>query len=134
MTKSLSLPNQPHYETEDVTRRIGDNLRAHRIITGYSQEDIGMLLGVSYQQVQKYETGANRIAASKLWQCAQVLKIPVSTFFTGLENPDSTLENGLGRGRYRVLMQCLLKLDDRTIDRAILALVRKLLDQSVGGT
>jgi transcriptional regulator with XRE-family HTH domain len=60
---------------------VGARVRAHRRLRGMTQSDLGAALGVSFQQVQKYEKGTNRIGASRLQDIANVLGVPVSAFF-----------------------------------------------------
>ena len=67
-----------------VDRKLGERVRARRHQLGMNQEKLARLLGVTFQQVQKYETGANRIAASRLFEIAAVLDMPVGRFFEGL--------------------------------------------------
>lgn len=66
----------------DVT--VGNRVREMRIRKGMSQQALGEQVGVSFQQVQKYERGTNRMGSSRLVQVADVLDVPVSTFFEGL--------------------------------------------------
>jgi transcriptional regulator with XRE-family HTH domain len=68
----------------DIDIAIGKRLRRRRIQLGLSQHEVASVVGVRFQQIQKYECGGNRIAASRLWLMAQVLDIPVSFFFEGL--------------------------------------------------
>ena len=65
-------------------KQVGESLRAHRLAAGMSQGDLAKLLGVSFQQVQKYEKGVNRIAASRLFGIAGALDMPIARFFEGL--------------------------------------------------
>jgi transcriptional regulator with XRE-family HTH domain len=60
---------------------VGENLRRLRIQAGLSQTELGQCIGVSFQQIQKYENGRNRLAASRLWECAEALSVPVEAFF-----------------------------------------------------
>jgi len=62
---------------------VGGRVRMRRMLVGLSQEKLGDALGVTFQQIQKYEKGANRIGASRLHQIAQVLGVPVSFFYDG---------------------------------------------------
>jgi transcriptional regulator with XRE-family HTH domain len=66
-----------------VDRHVGSRVRMRRITVGMSQEKLGEALGVTFQQIQKYEKGANRISASRMQSIAQVLGVPVSFFFDG---------------------------------------------------
>ncbi|MBO6550041.1 MAG: helix-turn-helix transcriptional regulator [Rhizobiales bacterium] len=68
------------------------NLRTQRCLAGYSQQYIGEQLGVTFQQIQKYEKATNRISAGRLWALSQILEIPVETFFTGCGEPYEGVE------------------------------------------
>jgi transcriptional regulator with XRE-family HTH domain len=63
-----------------VDRHVGARLRMRRMMLPMSQEKLGEALGLTFQQVQKYEKGANRIGASRLQQISQILQVPVSFF------------------------------------------------------
>jgi transcriptional regulator with XRE-family HTH domain len=67
-----------------VDVHVGQRLRLRRVLLGLSQQRLGECLGVSFQQVQKYEKGTNRVAASRLHEFAQVMDVPVGFFFEGL--------------------------------------------------
>jgi transcriptional regulator with XRE-family HTH domain len=71
------------YHQTDI--HIGRRVRERRVALGLSQAELGDQLGISFQQVQKYESGANRISGSRLWDIATVLDTPVVFFFEGLE-------------------------------------------------
>ena len=60
---------------------VGSRVRLRRSLLGMSQEELGGLMGVTFQQVQKYERGANRIGASRLYELSQILDVPVSFLF-----------------------------------------------------
>lgn len=60
---------------------VGKRVRLRRTLLGMSQEKLGDAIGLTFQQVQKYERGKNRIGSSRLWQLSQVLDVPVSYFF-----------------------------------------------------
>lgn len=68
---------------------VGGRVRLRRLLLGMSQEKLGEALGLTFQQVQKYERGANRVGASRLWDLSKVLSVPVSYFF---EDMDETAE------------------------------------------
>lgn len=67
-----------------VDIHVGTRVRLRRQVLKMSQEKLGNQLGVTFQQVQKYERGSNRIGASRLWKISDVLDVPVSFFFDGL--------------------------------------------------
>jgi len=68
----------------DIDAHVGARIRLRRMLIGLSQERLGEALGVTFQQIQKYERGANRISASKLYEVSRVLGVPVSHFLDGL--------------------------------------------------
>ena len=66
---------------DPVDIHVGSRVRFRRTLLGMSQEKLGLAVGLTFQQIQKYERGANRIGSSRLFQFAQVLGVPVSFFF-----------------------------------------------------
>ena len=68
-----------------VEVHVGSRVRLRRTLLGMSQTQLGSALGVTFQQLQKNERGMNRIGASRLWQLSQVLDVPMSYFFEGLD-------------------------------------------------
>src|SRR6478736_10001969 len=66
-----------------IDKYVGSRVRMRRIMLGMSQEKLGDALGLTFQQVQKYEKGTNRIGASRLQQISNILQVPVSFFFEG---------------------------------------------------
>lgn len=69
-----------------IDQHVGDRIRRRRTLLGFTQEQLADALQISYQQIQKYETGSNRVSAGRLFQIAQRLDVPVSYFFEGLDN------------------------------------------------
>ena len=69
-----------------VDVHVGSRVRMQRMLIGMSQEKLGEALGLTFQQVQKYEKGTNRIGASRLYEIGAVLGVPIEYFFDGLEN------------------------------------------------
>lgn len=74
--------------THPVDVHVGKRVRHRRWLTGMTQQQLAEKVGIKFQQIQKYETGANRISASRLWDIADALDVPVSFFFDGLEEGD----------------------------------------------
>ena len=68
-----------------VDAHVGKRLRHRRLLAGMTQQQIAQHVGIKFQQIQKYETGANRVSASRLWDISETLEVPVSFFFEGLE-------------------------------------------------
>jgi transcriptional regulator with XRE-family HTH domain len=71
-----------------VDKYVGSRVRMRRIMLGMSQEKLGEALGLTFQQVQKYEKGTNRVGASRIQQISEILQVPVSFLFEG--GPNST--------------------------------------------
>lgn len=71
-----------------MDKHVGNQVRLRRMFLGISQEKLGEALGVTFQQVQKYEKGVNRISASRLNQLAQVLAVPIDYFYEGAREAD----------------------------------------------
>lgn len=71
-----------------IDKHVGNRVRMRRMLAGISQEKLGGALGLTFQQVQKYEKGSNRISASRLQQIAQMLDVPVAFFFDGAPTGD----------------------------------------------
>ncbi len=68
-----------------VDTHVGQRLRQRRWMQGVTQQQLADTVGIKFQQIQKYETGANRISSSRLWDIAAALEVPVAFFFEGLE-------------------------------------------------
>ena len=71
----------PDEHPHPIDIRIGQNIRLFRTQAGITQTALAHALGLTFQQVQKYEKGTNRVAASRLWDCAQILQVPPAQFF-----------------------------------------------------
>ena len=68
-----------------VDVHVGKRVRHRRWMVGMTQQQLGEAVGIKFQQIQKYETGMNRVSASRLWDIAHALDVPISFFFEGLE-------------------------------------------------
>ncbi|MGE3830643.1 MAG: helix-turn-helix domain-containing protein [Parvibaculaceae bacterium] len=71
-----------------VDRHVGNRVRMRRLLVGMSQERLGELLGITFQQVQKYEKGSNRVSASRLFQISRVLGVSIQYFYDELKTED----------------------------------------------
>lgn len=74
---------------DPIDKRVGEMIKKKRLLAGLTQGDLGDELGLTFQQIQKYENGMNRVSASRLYRIAKVLKVSVSYFFSEL---DSTIK------------------------------------------
>ena len=82
---SIKAPNP-------VDKYVGSRVRMRRIMLGMSQEKLGEALGLTFQQIQKYEKGTNRVGASRLQQISEILQVPVSFLFDGGPSGSATAE------------------------------------------
>lgn len=122
-------------------RYVGARVRSRRIMLGMSQEYLGDALGVAFQQVQKYEKGANRISASRLQQIAHILKVPITFFFEGAPSPSSSsqatdhvatpayLTEFLATKDGLMLCNAFMQISDAKLRRAIVHLVSTIADK-----
>lgn len=115
---------------------VGSRLRERRMALGVSQERLGESLGLTFQQVQKYEKGVNRIGASRLFQIARILEVPVQYFFEGVsledrDDPNNTQEimRFLGTVEGLQLNAAFAKIKHDETRRRIVELVKTLSEQ-----
>jgi transcriptional regulator with XRE-family HTH domain len=126
-----ATPRQGRLPRTDRDRRVdayvGSRVRLKRTIQGLSQTELGTAVGVTFQQMQKYESGANRVSASKLWALSEVLDVPISYFFDGLESDSSTASPGeaIAADRYATeLMRAVARIHDPKLRDCLLGLVK----------
>jgi transcriptional regulator with XRE-family HTH domain len=81
-----------------VDVHVGKRVRHRRWMVGMTQQQLAEKVGIKFQQIQKYETGMNRVSASRLWDISEALSVPVSYFFEG-HGPRRRCERGGWRGR-----------------------------------
>ena len=106
---------------------LGKRIRLRRVEQKISQAELGDKLGVSFQQVQKYENGMNRVSASRLFQLARVLQVPVSYFFESdgaAERFDSLLF--LDSAFSLRLLRAYSKIKDQTVQRQLVSLMESI--------
>ncbi|MGL4243730.1 MAG: helix-turn-helix domain-containing protein [Beijerinckiaceae bacterium] len=106
-----------------IDRHVGARVRVRRLSVGMSQDKLGKSLGITFQQIQKYENGANRIGASRLQQAAKVLGVPVSYFFEG-----APLANGETQGFAEPAGQAYATLSGDGHELALLAAFSRVAD------
>lgn len=78
---------------DDIDAHVGNRVRMRRMTLSISQEQLGEALGLTFQQIQKYEKGQNRIGAGRLFKIAQILSVPVEFFYEGLPSTISSNED-----------------------------------------
>jgi DNA-binding transcriptional regulator YiaG len=86
-----------HPDPVDV--HVGGRVRLRRTLLGLSQEKLGNALSLTFQQIQKYERGANRIGSSRLYQLSRILEVPVSFFFDDMPEAVSSARVGVSEGQ-----------------------------------
>ncbi|OJU70613.1 MAG: transcriptional regulator [Rhizobiales bacterium 63-7] len=122
---------------------VGSRIRLRRTMLGMSQEKLGESLGITFQQIQKYEKGTNRVGASRLQNIASILNVPVSFFFEDAPGEHQTEQGGFAEANsssYVVdflssseglqLNRAFVKTSDPKIRRKLIDLVKSLADES----
>lgn len=102
---------------------VGKRLREVRIMRGLTQTQLGEKLGISFQQVQKYEKGTNRIGCSRLWDMCTILEVPVTFYFEGLADKAADEDEHISR-RALQLAKELDKIDDDDVKTNFLHLLK----------
>ena len=114
---------------QKIDRVIGRNVRIHRLAKKMSQTELGDHLGVSFQQVQKYENGTNRVGSGRLYQIAAILGVHVSTLFKGGDRTDKVKDPGLldllTEPQSVRMIRAFAKITDSTVRRSLVQLAEK---------
>lgn len=118
---------------------VGSRIRLRRTMLGMSQEKLGESLGITFQQIQKYEKGTNRVGASRLQNISNILNVPVSFFFedapgdagsgpTGMEEASSSnyVVDFLSSSEGLQLNRAFVKISDQKVRRKVVELVKAL--------
>ncbi|MBV8977935.1 MAG: helix-turn-helix domain-containing protein [Alphaproteobacteria bacterium] len=126
----------PKKNANPVDAQVGSRVRLRRMLIGMSQERLGELLGLTFQQVQKYEKGVNRIGAGRLYDVARILGVPIDYFY---ENVASTnQQRGFSEGEMPPVMEfvssgeglqlslAFMRIRDAKIRKRVLDLVKSL--------
>jgi transcriptional regulator with XRE-family HTH domain len=115
---------------------VGNRLRLRRTALGLSQEELGRQLGLTFQQVQKFESGSNRISASYLFELTQILRVPVSYFFDADQKEKNELPGDLQRFLMSAeglsLWRAFARLKDDTVRARVIALVKAMAEEQGG--
>ena len=98
------MTTTPKTELDGLDEQIGRRIRDRRKLSGLAQHELAKALGISHQQLQKYEAGKNRISASRLWRCAEVLDTPISDFFLD-RSRNAAVDGGTVRDRVLLLLR-----------------------------
>jgi len=114
----------------EVDRLVGDRIRRRRILMGLTQDQLGESLGISYQQIQKYETGANRVSAGRLYLIATRLDVSPGWFFDPVKS-DASSDDFDELGSSRLLMEFVrsfARIKDERLKSVLVSLVRAMTD------
>ena len=129
-------------EPNPIDRHVGARVRLRRLLMNMSQGELGSAIGVTFQQVQKYEKGSNRIGASRLQQMSRILAVPVGFFFEGaplpLElvatsdqaPPPSYLSDFLTTSDGLALTKAFIEIKDTRLRRRIIDLLENIVERS----
>jgi transcriptional regulator with XRE-family HTH domain len=132
LPKKRANANDPH---------VGHRMRLRRMLIGMSQERMGELLGLTFQQIQKYEKGVNRIGAGRLFDIARILSVPIDYFYEGaashLTGPRGFSENDaappvmdfLASGEGLQLSLAFMRIKDPKVRKRVLDLVKSLAEE-----
>ncbi|GAB5449062.1 helix-turn-helix domain-containing protein [Gymnodinialimonas sp.] len=82
--------------THPVDVHVGKRIRHRRWMVGRTQQQLAESVGIKFQQIQKYETGMNRVSASRLWDIGEALEVPVAYFFEGMGQEEEAAESAPG--------------------------------------
>jgi transcriptional regulator with XRE-family HTH domain len=129
---------------DPTDKYVGARVRMRRMMLGMTQQKLGDALGLTFQQIQKYEKGANRVSSSRLQQIAHILQVPVSYFFDGGPNASGTQRKTFSRAPSAndlaeflatpdgfALCKAFMSINEAKVRRRIVDLVEKLNEQSI---
>lgn len=106
------MPNHP------IDAHVGSRVRLRRTLLGLSQQKLGSSLGLTFQQIQKYERGTNRIGASRLFELSKILNVPMSFFFEDIRSRENPMPNQLAEPESKFEHQFLSKRETLELVRA----------------
>lgn len=130
----------PKKQANPIDVQVGNRVRIRRMLIGMSQERLGDLLGLTFQQVQKYEKGVNRIGAGRLFEVARILNVPVDFFYEGLstesqpgasegEAATPPVMEFVSSGEGLQLSLAFMKIKDSKVRKRVLDLVKSLAEE-----
>ena len=129
--------DKPSRQTTELDQLVGARLRERRNSLHLSQEQVGDQLGLTFQQVQKYEKGTNRISASRLYEISRILNVDIGFFFEGFEDANDNQVMGFGEeqaafGRsfvdqaQRIVAENFARIPDPEVRQSVFELVERL--------
>ena len=131
----------PKKQANPIDAQVGNRVRIRRMLIGMSQEKLGDLLGLTFQQVQKYEKGVNRIGAGRLFEVSRILGVPIDFFYEGVasalnersgvaeaESAPPVMEF-VSSGEGLQLSLAFMKIKDPKVRKRVLDLVKSLAEE-----
>lgn len=125
---------RPVPRANDADRHVGSRIRERRVMLGLSQQQLAVLIGVTYQQAHKYERGLNRISAGRLYDIAGVLSVPISWFFEGMEAVPVSAEMTPRQRMCLELARNFALIDNLKHQEALSAMARALAQAEAAGS
>jgi transcriptional regulator with XRE-family HTH domain len=127
----------PKKQANPIDVQVGNRVRIRRMLIGMSQERLGDLLGLTFQQVQKYEKGVNRIGAGRLFEMSRILNVPVDFFYEGVNAAPVQPGDGesppvmefVSSGEGMQLSLAFMKIKDAKVRKRVLDLVKSLAEE-----
>jgi transcriptional regulator with XRE-family HTH domain len=127
----------PKKQANPIDIQVGNRVRIRRMLIGMSQERLGDLLGLTFQQVQKYEKGVNRIGAGRLFEVSRILNVPIDFFYEGVSTqpgagePESAppVMEFVSSGEGLQLALAFMKIKDAKVRKRVLDLVKSLAEE-----
>ena len=126
----------PKKQANPIDAQVGNRVRIRRMLIGMSQEKLGDMLGLTFQQVQKYEKGVNRIGAGRLFEIARILGVPIDFFYDGVAAPAEGLVDAtppvmefMSSGEGLQLSLAFMKIKDPKVRKRVLDLVKSLAEE-----
>lgn len=140
-TPTISSKTLPKKQANPIDGQVGNRLRLRRMMIGMSQEKLGELLGLTFQQVQKYEKGVNRIGAGRLFEIARILGVPIQYFYESVteqlanapgfgERDSQPVLEFVSSGDGLQLSLAYMRIKDSKVRKRVLDLVKSLADDT----
>jgi transcriptional regulator with XRE-family HTH domain len=130
----------PKKQANPIDAQVGNRVRLRRMLIGMSQERLGELLGLTFQQVQKYEKGVNRIGAGRLFEVSRILGVPIDYFYEGVDGhgqgaPGSNATSPpvmefVSSGEGLQLSLAFMRIKDPKVRKRVLDLVKSLAEDA----
>ncbi|HEY3639430.1 MAG TPA: helix-turn-helix transcriptional regulator [Rhizomicrobium sp.] len=136
----------PKKQANPIDAQVGNRVRLRRMLVGMSQEKLGEMLGLTFQQVQKYEKGVNRIGAGRLYQVASILGVTVSYFYEDVSDREPNglvpandhatppVMEFLSSGEGLQLALAFMRIKEPKVRKRVLDLVKSLSDEEAAPT